>query len=81
MSGYHSLRGIKGTFYEGVMTVGYPSDETIAAVPAWMLARRPELATGPQSLVRMPNGLDLDSVCEDFQLSSLPAPGAPNRVE
>ena len=52
-----------------------------APVPAWMLARRPELATGPQSLVRMPNGLDLDSLCEDFQLSSLPTPGAPNRVE
>lgn len=40
MSGYHSLRGIKGTFYEGVMTVGYPSDETIAAVQRTIAAVR-----------------------------------------
>ena len=51
-------------------------------VPAWMLARNPELAKRRvQSLVRVPDGADTDNLCEDFRLSNLPTPGGKNRLE
>jgi len=49
-----------------------------APVPAWVLARRPELAPGPQSLVRLPDGKDTDTLCEDVRLSNQPTPGGKN---
>jgi hypothetical protein len=49
-----------------------------APVPAFLLARRPELAPGPQSLVRLPDGADTDTLCEDFRLSDQPTPGGKN---
>ena len=49
-----------------------------APVPAWLLARRPEMAPGPQSLVRLPDGTDTDTLCEDFRLSDQPTPGGKN---
>jgi hypothetical protein len=50
-------------------------------VPAWMLARNPELAkTAERSLARFPDGADRDLLCEDFRLSDEPTPGAPNRI-
>jgi len=52
-----------------------------APVPAWMLSRRPELAPGPQSLVRFPDGTDTDVLCEDFRLSPHPTPGQANRQQ
>ena len=52
-----------------------------APVPAFLLARRPELAPGPQSLVRLPDGADTDSLSDDFRLSSNPTPGGKNSVE
>ena len=49
-------------------------------VPAWLLARRPELAnTADRSLVRFPDGADTDVLCEDFRLSETPTPGLPNK--
>ena len=49
-------------------------------VPAWLLARNPELAKTPdRSLVRFPDGADTDVLCEDFRLSETPTPGGPNR--
>ena len=51
---------------------------TPAPVPAWMLARRPELAPGAQSLVRLPDGADTDTLCEDFRISEQPTPGSKN---
>ena len=51
-----------------------------APVPAFLLARRPELAPGPQSLVRLPDGADTDNLCEDFRLSSQPTPGGKNSL-
>ena len=51
-------------------------------VPAWLLARRPELANAaPRSLVRFPDGADTDVLCEDFRLSEAPTPGQPNRLK
>ena len=51
-------------------------------VPAWMLARNPELAKRRvQSLVRVPDGADTDNLCEDFRLSGFPTPGGKNRLE
>ena len=51
-------------------------------VPAWMLARNPELAKArARSLVRFPDGADSDSLCEDFRLSEQPTPGKANRLE
>ena len=51
-------------------------------VPAWMLARNPELAKQRvQSLVRVPDGADTDNLCEDFRLSDFPTPGGKNRLE
>ncbi len=51
-------------------------------VPAWMLARNPELAKQRvQSLVRVPDGADTDNLCEDFRLSGFPTPGGKNRLE
>ena len=51
-------------------------------VPAWLLARNPELAkAADRSLVRFPDGADTDVLCEDFHLSSRPTPGEANRVE
>ena len=48
-------------------------------VPAWLLARNPELAkTASRSLVRFPDGADTDVLCEDFHLSEHPTPGAAN---
>jgi hypothetical protein len=47
-------------------------------VPAFLLARRPELAPGPQSLVRLPDGADTDQLCDDFRLSGQPTPGRKN---
>ena len=52
-----------------------------APVPAFLLARRPELAPGPQSLVRLPDGADTDNLREDFRLSGQPTPGGENRLE
>jgi hypothetical protein len=52
-----------------------------APVPAFLLALRPELAPGPQSLVRLPDGADTDSLEDDFRLSSNPTPGGKNSVE
>ena len=50
-------------------------------VPAWMLARNPELAKAAErSLARFPDGADRDVLCEDFRLSDEPTPGAPNRI-
>jgi hypothetical protein len=49
-----------------------------APVPAFLLARRPELAPGPRSLVRLPDGADTDTLCEDFRLSDQPTPGGKN---
>ena len=49
-----------------------------APVPAFLLARRPELAPGPQSLVRLPDGKDTDTLCEDVRLSNQPTPGGKN---
>ena len=54
---------------------------TPAPVPAFLLARRPELAPGPQSLVRLPDGSDTDNLCEDFRLSARPTPGEGNCLE
>ena len=51
-----------------------------APVPAFLLARRPELAPGLQSLVRMPDGADSDNLCEDFRLSGEPTPGWKNSL-
>ena len=49
-------------------------------VPAWMLARNPELAKAAErSLARFPDGADRDILCDDFRLSDEPTPGAPNR--
>ena len=51
-------------------------------VPAWLLARNPELAKAAErSLIRWPDGADTDVLCEDFRLSSRPTPGEANRVE
>ena len=51
-------------------------------VPAWMLARNPELAKAQtRSLIRFPDGADTDSLCEDFRLSEQPTPGKANRLE
>ena len=51
-------------------------------VPAWLLARNPELAkAADRSLVRFPDGADTDVLCEDFRLSSRPTPGTANIVE
>ena len=50
-----------------------------APVPAFLLARRPELAPGPRSLVRLPDGADTDNLCEDFRLSDQPTPGWKNQ--
>ena len=50
-----------------------------APVPAWMLARNPQMARGPQSLARFPDGADVDRLCEDFHISAEPTPGRPNR--
>ena len=51
-------------------------------VPAWLLARRPELANAAnRSLVRFPDGTDTDVLCEDFRLSEQPTPGLPNRMD
>ena len=48
-------------------------------VPAWLLARNPELAkAADRSLVRFPDGADTDNLCEDFRLSEQPTPGQPN---
>jgi hypothetical protein len=48
-------------------------------IPAWLLARNPELAkTASRSLVRFPDGADTDVLCEDFHLSEHPTPGAAN---
>ena len=52
-----------------------------APVPAFLLARRPELAPGPQSLIRLPDGADTDNLCEDFRLSDQPTPGGKNSGE
>jgi hypothetical protein len=50
-------------------------------VSPWMLARNPELAKAPaRSLVRFPDGADMDSLCEDFRLSEQPTPGKANRL-
>ena len=51
-----------------------------APVPAFLLARRPELAPGLQSLVRMPDGADSDNLCADFRLSGEPTPGWKNSL-
>ena len=51
-----------------------------APVPAFLLARRPELAPGLQSLVRMPDGADSDNLCVDFRLSGEPTPGWKNSL-
>ena len=51
-------------------------------VSPWMLARNPELAKAPvRTLVRFPDGADMDSLCEDFRLSEQPTPGKANRLE
>ena len=50
-----------------------------APVPAFLLARRPELAPGPQSLIRLPDGADTDNLCEDFRLTDQPTPGGKNK--
>jgi hypothetical protein len=51
-------------------------------IPAWMLARNPDLAKAQaHSLVRFPDGADTDSLCEDFRLSEQPTPGKANRLE
>jgi hypothetical protein len=51
-------------------------------VPAWLLARRPELANpADRSLIRFPDGADTDVLCEDFCLSEAPTPGQPNRLK
>jgi hypothetical protein len=50
-----------------------------APVPAFLLARRPELAPGPQSLIRLPDGADTDNLCEDFRLTDQPTPGRKNQ--
>ena len=50
-------------------------------VPAWLLARNPDLAkASSRSLVRIPDGADTDVLCSDFRLSEQPSPGAPNRL-
>jgi hypothetical protein len=49
-------------------------------IPAWRLARNPELAkAADRSLVRFPDGADTDVLCEDFHLSEAPTPGGPNQ--
>lgn len=49
------------------------------SVPAWLLARNPELAkVTDRSLVRFPDGADTDVLCEDFRLSEQTTPGEPN---
>ena len=51
-------------------------------VPAWLLARNPELAKAAErSLVRFPDGADTDVLCEDFRLSDQPTPGQPNLLK
>ena len=51
-------------------------------IPAWLLARNPELAkAADRSLVRFPDGADTDVLCEDFRLSTQPTPGKANRCE
>lgn len=50
-----------------------------APVPAWVLARNPKMARGPQSLARFPDGADVDRLCEDFRLAE-PTPGGPNKI-
>jgi len=53
-----------------------------APVPAWVLARNPELAKSvSRSLVRLPDGADTDNLCEDFRLSAQPTPGERNCLE
>ena len=48
-------------------------------VPAWLLARNPELAkVTDRSLIRFPDGADTDVLCDDFRLSEQPTPGEPN---
>ena len=54
---------------------------TPAPVPAFLLARRPELAQWTHSLVRVPDGADTDNLCKDFHLSGQPTPGGENRLE
>ena len=49
-------------------------------IPAWRLARNPELAkAADRSLVRFPDGADTDVLNEDFHLSEAPTPGGPNQ--
>ena len=51
-------------------------------VPAWLLARNPELAkASDRSLVRFPDGADTDNLCEDFKLSERPTPGTANAIQ
>ena len=51
-------------------------------IPAWLLARNPELAkVAPRSLIRFPDGADTDSLCEDFRLTDHPTPGTANVIE
>ena len=51
-------------------------------IPAWLLARNPELAkAADRSLVRFPDGADTDVLCEDFRLSTQPTPGTANFCE
>lgn len=52
--------GSQGTFYEGVMTAGYPSDSTDQAVQANIVSAaydEPQLALAPASAVDTPPGL------------------------
>ena len=65
---------------EGNQTGGGCQAVAPGPVPAWMLARNPELAkAADRSLVRFPDGADTDVLCEDFRLSEMPTPGGPNR--
>ena len=53
-----------------------------SAIPAWLLARNPELAkAADRSLIRFPDGADKDVLCEDFRLTAQPTPGAANVCE
>ena len=50
-------------------------------IPAWLLARNPNVPVRTVCLVRWPDGADTDNLCEDFRPATEPTPGTANRVE
>ena len=50
-------------------------------MPAWLLARNPNVAPRTVCLIRWPDGADTDMLCDDFRLAARPTPGCANAAE